>query len=349
MVTVSQLLSSEQRELQEALRDFFSREISSEYLRTRLNGGRAHDPGLWGKFDELGLFPFFSGEGGAGAFIELALIALEDGRVLNPEHLSDALFAGPYLRNRAGLAALAPYVGGADRLCLAFDRTQAVRVDGGGAHGEVPYVQGCAASAALLLCCVGSPERLLLVPLGQSGVTLTDEESLDITVTSATVRLAGAACVELALPPGAIEVSRRYGALKAAELAGIAERVVQMTVEYVKLRKQFGVAVGGFQAVQHQLADMHVQAQAAKALALFAAWSMESSPDQAAFAARSAVTFACEAVPAAVERAIQLHGGIGFTWEYDLHLYLRRAKRIEALWGSGEKELDDLLALAAGA
>ena len=119
--------------------------------------------------------------------------------------------------------------------------------------------------------------------------------------------------------------------------------MVEATVEFVKTRKQFGVAIGGFQAVQHKLANMHLKTEAMRAMAHFASWSAEESKDQLTLASASALAFACEHAGTIVEDAIQLHGGIGFTWEFDLHLFLRRAKMLEILFAPTKRHSELIL------
>jgi alkylation response protein AidB-like acyl-CoA dehydrogenase len=119
-----------------------------------------------------------------------------------------------------------------------------------------------------------------------------------------------------------------------------------MTAEYLKTRKQFGVAIGSFQAVQQKIADAYLSSEAASALAAFAAWAVDSSRNQVQFSARAALHFALENLPQVVESAVQLHGGIGFTWEYDLHLFLRRVKMFEALYRFTSDEEQGLLQAA---
>jgi alkylation response protein AidB-like acyl-CoA dehydrogenase len=133
-------------------------------------------------------------------------------------------------------------------------------------------------------------------------------------------------------------------ATKACELAGVSERAIEMTVQHVKTREQFGVPVGGFQAIQQQLADAFAKSQALGALARFAAWAATKSPEQRLLTARSAAVYAAEVAPAVCETAIQCHGGIGFTWEYDLHLYLRRAKLIQTALARSAVRVGELLA-----
>src|SRR5262249_46285979 len=135
----------------------------------------------------------------------------------------------------------------------------------------------------------------------------------------------------------------------AAELAGIASRTLEMTVEYVKTRQQFGRPIGTFQAIQHALADMHVAAEQLLALVRFAAWAADSDRSQFPDAALAACAFAADEVPSIVECATQLHGGIGFTYEFPLHAFLRRALVTAQLLGGAERNAELLARRYVGA
>ncbi len=119
----------------------------------------------------------------------------------------------------------------------------------------------------------------------------------------------------------------------AADMAGGAERVLEMTVEHVKTRRQFGQPIGTFQAVQHASADMMVAVECAKAAVTYAAWALAEHADDASIAAATAKATAGEAYRQVTAKAIQLHGGIGFTWEHDLHIYYKRAMSSEVTFG----------------
>ena len=121
--------------------------------------------------------------------------------------------------------------------------------------------------------------------------------------------------------------------LLAAEMCGLMKAAILMTTEYAKTRVQFGVPIGSFQAVSHPLADSHVKTEGLSSLTQFSAWAFDNSPSQADLTALSAWKFAETHGSVTVERAIQLHGGVGFTHEYPLHKYLRRAKVLEVLGG----------------
>jgi hypothetical protein len=125
-----------------------------------------------------------------------------------------------------------------------------------------------------------------------------------------------------------------------AELCGIVEKIMAITTDYVKTRKQFGVPIGSFQAVSHQLSDCYLVSESCWSLVECAAVGMDD------FTVKSAAMYCAENIPVALETTLQLHGGIGFTWEYDLHLYLRRARKIAALINPKASDYQQLLSLA---
>ena len=121
----------------------------------------------------------------------------------------------------------------------------------------------------------------------------------------------------------------RLRAAMAAEAVGVAQRALELGVEYAKTREQFGKKIGVYQAVSHRLADTYADVELARSLAYWAAWCIAEEDDQASVAAAAAKAFASEAAVAACERSIQVHGGIGFTWEHPLHRFYKRALWLE--------------------
>jgi alkylation response protein AidB-like acyl-CoA dehydrogenase len=132
--------------------------------------------------------------------------------------------------------------------------------------------------------------------------------------------------------PGGVEKPRALAAA-ALEAVGVAQHALALAVEYAKTREQWGRPIGGYQAVSHTLADTFVEAELARSLAYWAAWCVAVGDGQAPVAAAAAKAQASEAAVAACERSIQVHGGIGFTWEHELHRYYKRAQWIQAFWG----------------
>jgi len=118
-----------------------------------------------------------------------------------------------------------------------------------------------------------------------------------------------------------------------AEMCGGARKVLDMTVDYAKVREQFGRPIGSFQAIQHKCANMLVQVESAKSAMYYAAWAVANDVPDAALAAAMAKAYCSDAYRQVTAEGIQVHGGIGFTWEHDLHLYFKRAKGSEVTFG----------------
>ena len=127
--------------------------------------------------------------------------------------------------------------------------------------------------------------------------------------------------------------SPRLRAAMAAEAVGVAQRVLELGIRHATTRRQFGKPIGTYQAVSHPLADTYTDVELARSLAYWASWCVAEEDEQASVAASSAKAFAVEAAVAACERSIQVHGGIGFTWEHVLHRYYKRAQWIDAFGG----------------
>ena len=130
----------------------------------------------------------------------------------------------------------------------------------------------------------------------------------------------------------------RLLAALAAEAVGVAQKALELGVAYVSDREQFGKKIGTYQAVSHPLADTYVETELARSLAYWAAWCVAEEDERAPVAVASAKSFSAETAVAACERSIQVHGGIGFTWEHVLHRYYKRAQWIDAFGGHAAKQ-----------
>jgi alkylation response protein AidB-like acyl-CoA dehydrogenase len=142
---------------------------------------------------------------------------------------------------------------------------------------------------------------------------------------------------------GPVTRTRAFAAL-AAEAVGIAQKALELAIEHAKNREQFGKPIGVYQAVSHPIVDTYVQTELARSLAYWAAWCVAEGDDDATMAALAAKSYAAETAVAACERSIQVHGGIGFTWEHPLHRYYKRAQWIEAFGGYPAKQRAELAA-----
>ena len=139
-------------------------------------------------------------------------------------------------------------------------------------------------------------------------------------------------------PTGVLaEIRARALTALALESCGVAGRALELAIEHVSTREQFGRPIGAYQAVSHRLADAYTQLELSRSLALWAAWCVAESDVQATVAAAAAKTSAAETAVAVCETAIQVHGGIGFTWEHELHRLYKRALGIESFIASGTR------------
>jgi len=129
---------------------------------------------------------------------------------------------------------------------------------------------------------------------------------------------------------------RRGAVGAAAEMLGAARRCLDMAVGYAKVREQFGQPIGSFQAIRHKCAEMLLEVENSHSAVYYAAWALDAGAEDGPLAASVAKAYVGDAARRVCGEAIQVHGGIGFTWEYDLHLYFKRAKALEAMYGDAE-------------
>ncbi|MEU7334984.1 acyl-CoA dehydrogenase family protein [Streptomyces sp. NPDC007074] len=304
---------------------------------------------------------------------ELALACEESGRALAPSPLiATAVLAAPLIlalgteAQRAALlpriadggltAALAvPGAGLPTALGLVGDQyggwagggraggVQARRADGGWRlYGQAAHVLDGHSARLLVVAAhtggfTGSRTALFLVRAGAEGLVRVRQTSLDETRAQARVELRDVVAEPLgedgADTLGALAgLGRSAAAVLAAEAVGAADRALERTVEYVRQREQFGRAIGTFQAVKHRLADVYVRVQAARSAAYYAAWAAGEDGGGERVGGL-ALAQALEALRTAAAEGIQLHGGIGFTWEHEAHLYFKRASGDELLFG----------------
>lgn len=258
-----------------------------------------HEPS-WQELAELGWLGVSVPEelGGAGlGFVEEAVVIEELGRVLSPQ---------PYLAT-VGLA------------LPALPGEEQARV----AAGEARW------SASLDGSLVPDLDKVERVVTAEGEAPAEGEVLATVDETRTLGRLAPGPRRPLPAPP---DRARAFAAL-AVEAVGVAGKALDLAVEHAKTREQFGRPIGTFQAVSHQIADVYVRTELARSLAYWAAWCVAVGDGQAPLAACAAKAYAAEAAVAACERSIQVHGGIGFTWEHPLHRYYKRALWIEAFGG----------------
>ncbi|MHA6628626.1 acyl-CoA dehydrogenase family protein [Pseudonocardia sichuanensis] len=338
------LFSEEQQDLRSAVRQFCADRFDEATVRRLMDSDTGHDPALWARLGgELGVLGLAVPEdrgGAGGGIVDQAIVAEEFGAALVP---------GPVL-GTVGLAIPALVAAGGEELLpalVAGERTGALAVpadaltatdptvtaDGHRLTGEVAQVVDGAADVLL----VPARTRDGLALYATDGGERTPLSTLDRTRRQARVRfdatparlLATGADAERAVT-AALHVG---GALLAAEQVGGAQRMLDLTVAYAGTRLQFGRPIGSFQAVKHRCADMFVLVEHARSAAQHAAWALQDGSDDADLAVGIAQATCSEAYQRVTSDAVQLHGGIGFTWEHPAHLYLKRAVSDAALLG----------------
>jgi hypothetical protein len=342
-------LSNDQIELRDLLHRFFQEQVTSPHLRERMEKRIRRDPQLHQRFSELGIVDGFRGDTPLFSITELGVLARECGFALVPEPVLEQIIADavvPRLAAAAQKGALAAlYPAQSSSSTIAYPSCCRVKLEASSATatGTIAWVLGGEETGILVGFGAGAHGTCAFAaPIDHPTVKRTPTTSLDLTLSLTTIELTQTPVVIFDAQTS-IKIEDTLEAVKACEAAGICQRVVEMTTEYVKTRQQFGVAIGAFQAIQHKLADCYARSEALASLSSFAAWSADHSQDQQHLTARAAILEAARTAPFVCETAIQAHGGIGFTWEYDLHLYLRRAKLIQSAFSFTEARSQELI------
>lgn len=317
-------LSDDQREIQRTARELLAQRARPEHVREHAESGRI-DGELWRELCELGwpgiAIPEAYGGQGLGV-VELSILCEELGRTLAPVPFLGSAMAGCVIAH-----------GGSPEQCA--------RWLGSLASGETIGALGTAADGTAELVVSGADADVIVLVeddgsarvLARSEAEVSAVESIDPTRTAA--RVSAPEGGEL-LAEGCAGLGRALVAAS-AELVGVCDRALRMTVEYVKERRQFGVPVGAYQAVSHRCAQMLLDTERARSATAFAAWTADAEPERLAEAAAIAKATASAAGREVTGSAIQAHGGIGFTWEADVHWLYKRAQLDAALLGGAAR------------
>jgi alkylation response protein AidB-like acyl-CoA dehydrogenase len=303
--------TTDQEELRRAARAYLTARFPSDRVAELADSEAGWDPDSWAELTELGWLgvnvPESAGGLGLG-FVEQAILLEELARVLYP---------GPYFSTVA----------------LALPALSSEEQEQVGA-GE------CRWSAEIdgLVPDLGLVDRVVTA----NGAAPASGDVLDsIDTTRRLGRLADGERTEL---EGEVDRARMLAAV-AAEAVGITQRALEWGVEYAGAREQFGRVIGTYQAISHPLADSYADTELARSLTYWAAWCVDQEPPRALLAASAAKSFAVEAAVSSCERAIQVHGGTGFTWEHPLHRYYKRALALTAFGGHPAAQRADVAAI----
>ena len=342
MTTVPNLLYTEvEDEVRTGVREVLADRCDWRSVLARTESAEPYDLQLWRLLaGELGFAGLpVPGPDGAGETFRAVAVAMEElGRAVAPiPFLGSAVLA-----TAAALAVedgqlLGPLATGTVTAALAVSYATppaagfptGVSHAGGTLSGQISGVADAAAAEVLLVPAIIDREPALYA-VDAAAATISPKLTLDLTRRLADVRLEAAPGRLLATGASAETALRRAllvgTALLASEQLGVAEQCLETTVAYVKTRYQFGRPVGSFQALKHRLADVWVSVAQARAAARYAAACVSTDDPDAAVAASLAKAYCSTAAVRAAEESVQLHGGIGFTWEHPAHLYLKRAK-----------------------
>jgi len=343
--------SDEQKQLRDEARKFLSEQCPPKAVRAVLDGKLAYDKGLWKGLAEMGFLGVAIPEsyGGTGAgHLELCVIAEEMGRALAPVPFSSTVYlaaealllAGTEAQKQKWLPAIAR--GDAIGTLALFEgkgnpRQEAIKLSasGGTLNGiKKPVPDGAIADFAIVAARTGSSGRetdisLFLVDLKSEGVEARDLTNLDPTHGQAELTFKNCKAEPLGRANEGwsiiMQVLDRAAILTAFEQVGGADRALEMGRDYALDRIAFGRPIGSFQAVKHMLADMYVSATLARSNCYYGAWALSTNASELPEAAAAARISATQAFQHCAKNNIQVHGGMGFTWEFDCHMYYRRA------------------------
>ena len=347
--------SDAQKALKKQTRDFLKAACPPGVPRRILEGQEPYAADLWRGLVDLEAAGTAIPEeyGGLGfGYLELCVIAEELGRALAPVPFSSSVYlaaealllAGSEEQKREWL----PKVASGERIgtfALAegpgapAESKLRTRFENGRLHGaKTPVPDGDVAHFAIVVARAGSGSSWTLVDLTGPGVERTPVQTLDPTRSHAEVRFDGAPAKLLGAQGAGWELKDRLfdraAVLFAMEQVGGADACLAMAVDYAKGRYAFGRPIGSFQAVKHKLADMYIKNELARANSYYGAWALSTDAPQLPVAAAAARVAATQAYHYAAKENIQTHGGIGFTWESDCHLYYRRSKLLALNLGS---------------
>jgi alkylation response protein AidB-like acyl-CoA dehydrogenase len=359
-------LSADQIDLRDAAAQLLERHASRGRIRARVGDGvvvgtlpganlpgqdaagadaaSGYDAGVWSAMAEQGWLAVERPEAGGGlglGLVEVAVLCEQLGRHTAPAPFLSSVLVLDALAGTAAQSPASPAARWAADLaegravgCVAFSaRPGAVRVEDGGA-GPVLY---------------GRPDPVLYAPSADVAVVLVDDEvfavsleerdrpkpepAMDRTRELGWLEFDGASALRLGGSAAATRLLNRAATGTSAELLGGASRVLEMAVEYAKDRVQFGKPIGSFQAIKHMLADALVDVEGMRSTVYYAAWCNASEDPDASLAASMAKSWCSDAARRVLSTGLQVHGGIGFTWEHDLHLFLKRSQLDQVSYG----------------
>ena len=356
--------SEEQEMLRTSTRSFLAKAVPSSFVRKQMETDHAYDADLWKKMVEQGWTSLGIPEeyGGVGTFLDLVVVLEETGRVLLPGPLFETMGLAVPVLLEAGTAAqktevLGAIAAGSARATVAMTEpsgrwdaegitlTASRSGQGWKLDGTKLFVPGAGVADYIVVPARTRGEgetgiTLFLVRRDAAGLSTRALKTIDMTNKWYEVKLEG-----VQIPDADVmgEVDNGWTPLRralewgtaalCAEMVGGAQAVLETSVEYAKTRQQFGKPIGIYQAVSHKLSNMLLEVESAKSVTYYAAWAVDADAPDRALACSIAKAYTSDAYRHATADGIQVHGGIGFTWEHDMHLFFKRAKASEVTLG----------------
>jgi alkylation response protein AidB-like acyl-CoA dehydrogenase len=362
-------LTKAQKLLQQSARDFFARECKPERVRDMMATDTAYDDGLWRAMADQGWTGLIIPEdfGGLGlSLVDLIAVSEEMGHACLPGPFLSTLWAAALI-NLAGAEGqrkqyLEPIAAGDMKATVALLEDGAdwnpeavgLRAEKAGKEfrlrGRKEFVTD-AEIADLIICVARGNEGLVLAPVekGAKGMKISATPGVDATRKLYSVEFEDVVAPEadaLAFNTRTLDAVESATATAvvalSAEMVGGMRWTLETAVEYAKTRQQFGKAIGVYQAVQHQLADMFLMTEGARSAVYYAAWAVSENDPSAKLAVSIAKAYCSDAAREVGNRGAQAHGGIGFTWEHNLQLYYKRAKASEAMFGDANYHREEI-------
>jgi alkylation response protein AidB-like acyl-CoA dehydrogenase len=366
-------LSKPQKLLQRSARDLFARACPAKKVRELMASDTAFDAELWSALAEQGWLGIQLSEanGGLGlGIVDLMVVGEEMGRACFPGPFLGTVWAATLIAeaNATSMYLQALAAGESKGAVALLDsdaswdlpevRLQARQAGKGyQLNGRKSFVSD-AGVADVIVCVarVGDDFALFAVPAKAAGVSIRATPGLDqtrklyeVAFEGVTVGAEGVLAVGDAAYRALVRSMQVATLLVCADMLGGMQWILEDAVEYAKTRQQFGKPIGSFQAVQHMCADMLLWTESSRSAIYFAAWALEADPESAARVVSTAKVYASDASREVANRGVQVHGGIGFTWEHDLHLYYKRSKASEILFGDAGHHRAALADLVFGA
>jgi alkylation response protein AidB-like acyl-CoA dehydrogenase len=364
--------TADQQLLKNSARAFLDEHCKPALVRALMDDPRGESEAMWKEMAQLGWLGLALPErvGGAGlGMVETAILLEELGHTACPTPYWPTVLAALAIEKAGGAEQqnrwLPSIASGGARATVAFmegeldwnPASTTTRAETKGAEATLSGVKqfvpwATVADVLVVPARTAHSLALYLVDPRGEGVAIAPLTGMDLGTRWATVQLEAAQGVALTGSGDADAVYeglfRRAAVGAAAEMLGASRRCLEMAVGYAKVREQFGQPIGAFQAIRHKCAEMLMEVENAHSATYYAAWALDADAQDAPLAASVAKAYVSEASRRVCGEAIQVHGGIGFTWEYDLHIYFKRAKALEAMYGDADYHQRLVTGLVAG-